>query len=795
MKRLLKEITLGRPLFCSAVFVLAAIIFAYNFPELSGLSAAVSAFVGICGAATALILTHSGKGADCAKCVTLVAATVCIVLTSWTVSQRKYAAEKAYCDSLQTKTEYSYYISGEQEYDETSGRWRIHLSPIKDGKPLSNYVLAYSYTPINAEVYDTVTAKLMFYDDDSVFPSESANGVLRHAFMGNYSVTGVTINNSRPLYYQAILLRRYISRVLLRVSGDAYPLCKAIVLGDKTSLSSEYYGALRGAGMLHVCAVSGLHVGFLCSLLFFFLSWIERDWVRYIAASVMMILLAAVTGFTPSVMRAVIMFFFAYGAKMTLMKNDRLNIIGAVFCILSAIMPMKVLTPSMLLSFSAVVGITLLAYPIYSGFLTFVFRHTGHMFSKVGDAAASVFAMSVASTLFTLPVSQYFFGSFSLMGIVSNILCLEVIKVMFSASVIAVCSSVLPLSESLGGLWKTILEYGNSFIEKVTSWFSGTSLSNVSVSWPILVAIAALMIVLLIFLSKKRKDNKTHQIRASDVFISVIITLVVLAGIVYIKNKKNISSDEVRIAFVDVGQGSGAAVISGDTAVIIDCGGSNRAGDSINSCLYENGVKKVETLVISHLHEDHANAVGDIFAAWDISEVIIPYTQGDEAVLLNVTTLVQKEGATLTFLNNDMTLSLSGVKINLLTQHFDPDASDQNENSIVAIASCGSLRAMFPADITAAAEKRLIDAYGSEKLDCDVLAVPHHGADNSSSEAFLSAVTPKLSVISVGYNTYGHPGDAAIGRLKAYGDVVTTQTLGTVVIRVDGKKFEVLTSD
>ena len=137
----------------------------------------------------------------------------------------------------------------------------------------------------------------------------------------------------------------------------------------------------------------------------------------------------------------------------------------------------------------------------------------------------------------------------------------------------------------------------------------------------------------------------------------------------------------------------------------------------------------------------------------------------------------------------DLYRNFGEAKIKLLTEHLDPESSDQNENSIVSVVSYSNFSVMFTGDITSKAEKRLVEAYGLS-LRTKILTVPHHGSKYSSSEEFLAMVSPKISVISVGKNSYGHPADAVLEKLLNYGSVLTTQTLGEIEFITDGVETE-----
>ena len=112
-----------------------------------------------------------------------------------------------------------------------------------------------------------------------------------------------------------------------------------------------------------------------------------------------------------------------------------------------------------------------------------------------------------------------------------------------------------------------------------------------------------------------------------------------------------------------------------------------------------------------------------------------------------------------------------------------------NESTVVVRLDYGALSALYTGDIGAPAETALVK---SKSIDVDVLKVPHHGSRFSSSKEFLKAVSPKIAVIEVGKNTYGHPTPAALGRLKDAGaEIFRTDKNGRVEISKKDESMEI----
>lgn len=200
-----------------------------------------------------------------------------------------------------------------------------------------------------------------------------------------------------------------------------------------------------------------------------------------------------------------------------------------------------------------------------------------------------------------------------------------------------------------------------------------------------------------------------------------------------------------KVVMIDVGQGDCFLVSFpyNKENILIDTGGllnKDVASEIVIPVLKYLGVKKIDTLYISHEDFDHCGGLNSLTSNFDIEEVV---TKFDEK----------------------MHQSIKFKQLNPQTYH------NENDNSLVIYTSLGGLNYLFTGDISEEVEKDLIILY--PWLDIDVLKVSHHGSGSSSCNAFLSKITPTISLISVGKNNkYGHPSKSVISRLKAYGSLI-----------------------
>ncbi|WP_143272073.1 ComEC/Rec2 family competence protein [Anaerovibrio sp. JC8] len=251
----------------------------------------------------------------------------------------------------------------------------------------------------------------------------------------------------------------------------------------------------------------------------------------------------------------------------------------------------------------------------------------------------------------------------------------------------------------------------------------------------------------------------------------------------------------------DVGQGDSALVVTPHGhAFMIDTGGTSQGTYDIGTkvdvpYLLHYGVRKLDFIMLTHAHEDHAGGVGGILQKIPVGTVLI----GHEGVAnyrrtFGESPAVRRES--MTVLQEGTEMTLDGVRIQILYAPAENKTGSNtgNEFSNLIRVSYGQHSFLFTGDLSKEHEAILVQR--GTPLASTVLKVGHHGSDTSSSEAFLRAVKPKWSVISVGYgNSFGHPREEIISRLHRCtgSEILRTDEQGAVVFATDGEKLRVNT--
>lgn len=247
------------------------------------------------------------------------------------------------------------------------------------------------------------------------------------------------------------------------------------------------------------------------------------------------------------------------------------------------------------------------------------------------------------------------------------------------------------------------------------------------------------------------------------------------------------------VKIMDVGQADAALIYSNGCSAVIDAGLTSSA-DDISADLKGADIKDIDALLITHLHMDHAGALAKIAMSFPIDNLIIPNRDSSAEAMPTVNEaekrVVAEKGKVFTA-TEGMNFNIGEFEVTLLA--YFPDATKENDRSIITMAKIGDKKFLFTGDAEKATEADVL----AEKLniDCDVLKVGHHGSNSSSTAAFLKAASPKYAAISVGKdNMYSHPSNKTIVALKNCGaEVYRTDKNGDISFYVENGNIRVET--
>ncbi|MFJ7983298.1 MBL fold metallo-hydrolase [Lysinibacillus xylanilyticus] len=273
--------------------------------------------------------------------------------------------------------------------------------------------------------------------------------------------------------------------------------------------------------------------------------------------------------------------------------------------------------------------------------------------------------------------------------------------------------------------------------------------------------------------------------------IVVLLCIFLLAGCTETLNEEKVSvtaGHEMRVHFIDVGQGDSIFIESPNGKTMLVDGGVKGAGQNVVSYLKELGVKKLDIVVATHPDADHIGGLIPVLNSIDIGQFYdsgkVHTSQTFEEMLTlidtkNIPYNVPKTGDSIAF-DDD---------INVKVLNANENATDNNDASIVLKIAYGNVSFLLTADAGVALEKEMMQ----DDVKATILKAGHHGSNTSSSAEFIQAVHPEVTILSYGEgNKYGHPHAEVVERLQAIGSkIYATAEAGTVIVSTDGVNYDV----
>lgn len=292
--------------------------------------------------------------------------------------------------------------------------------------------------------------------------------------------------------------------------------------------------------------------------------------------------------------------------------------------------------------------------------------------------------------------------------------------------------------------------------------------------------------------------------RPMPVWAAVLILLVAAAG--YFLNQGSPASSpgpntavqtqangDALIYYLDVGQGDSQLIRLPDGKNILIDAGTRSSAKSLVNYLKDLGVKKIDTLIATHPHEDHIGGMPEVIQNFEIGKIYVPKVADNQIPTTKIyesfLNAVADKGLKLTAAKGgDVILDSGGARL----EFFAPNGETYdglNSYSIVAKLTYGQKSFLFTGDAEKDSEDEMVKL--GDALKSDVLKCGHHGSSTSTSVTFLNAVAPDYAVISCGVdNDYGHPHKETMDRLERAGvTIYRTDQQDTILARCDGESI------
>ena len=545
--------------------------------------------------------------------------------------------------------------------------------------------------------------------------------------------------------------------------GNAGALIPGMVLGDTSKQSVEFKNSMRRSGLTHLVAVSGANFALVSAFVLWMMQFLfARMKFRLSATAISLIAFIALVRPSPSVLRAAAMAAVLLVAQGTKKGRDSLPALGFAMAAVVVVDPWQARDAGFALSVLATAGLLLFA-PVLIEKLSI------HLPGKLAQALAP----PIAATVFCSPIIVALSGYLAPMSVIANLLAAPFVAPITIVGFIAALFS--PFAPLISTVLIWFIRFPAGAIALIAHWAS---------SFPVLTLqsgkIGFLIIASFTLGSWLLKKWFKHII---------VFTLVILISITWLQRWPG---GDWQVANCDIGQGDSMVINLGNhRGIVIDVGPDPVAEDR---CLKALGIKEIPLLILSHFHADHVagltgaiknRAVGQVWVSVNSAPLI--ESAKAQAALKGVEMIKAVRGmsarvGTLTIRVLWPTLSATSF------EEMPGDGSQINNSSIATLITSDAFSLFAGGDLEPPVQEILVKDVGP----VDIYKVCHHGS-RYQDLAFMSALHPRISIISVGAgNTYGHPAVQTLQALARLGsEVLRTDIDGAVAVQVRNHQFTV----
>lgn len=519
-----------------------------------------------------------------------------------------------------------------------------------------------------------------------------------------------------------------------------------LTVGDASAIGDEQWKVFRRTGTTHLISISGLHITLAASFVFFSMRWFWACWpglllrlpaqrAAAVVAMLSAIAYALLAGFSVPTQRALVMLLVVMGALLGSRQVAPSHLLSLALLAVLFLDPSAVLSPGFWLSFGAV------------AWMLFV------MAARVGPVSrwrSWLLPQGVLSVALVAPC-LFWFGESSLVSPLANLVLIPLFGLLIPWLLLAFL-----LLKTAAGPWMVVAGADClALIWQGLQWLATVTGAYWTAATPGLPLLLLSMLGLLLLFAPRGMPARSLGV----LFCLPLMLPAVLAP----------PPGHFDLALLDVGQGLSAVVRTQHHSLLFDTGPAFKGGlDSGESVvlpyLRQQGIRKLDRVVLSHGDMDHRGGLASVRAGIEIDDEV-----GTELG---------------TACHAGQQWLWDGVEFEILHPELGDHWSD-NDGSCVLQVRAGRYRVLLTGDIQSAAERELVAQYG-ERLASDVLIVPHHGSRSSSTEAFVAAVSPGMALVPAGWaNRWGFPKREVVMRYESIqAQVESTGTHGALQLRM-----------
>ncbi|NLK51501.1 MAG: DNA internalization-related competence protein ComEC/Rec2 [Syntrophomonadaceae bacterium] len=614
------------------------------------------------------------------------------------------------------------------------------------------------------------------------------------------AVERLAVRQGNLLRHGVFSLKAKVEAKLQKVlPPEQLSIISALLFGDQAGLSLEEREKYQRTGLIHIFSVSGFHIGFVL-LLALFLGRLFRlsSGPNFFLALGMMLFFTAMAGFAVPAVRAVLMASLGLAGRLWQRESDLVNTLALAALVLLIGNPLFLFDVGFQLSVLATWGIVYL-YP--------------RLDSQFGDKlpfGRSVILVPLGAQLGILPLVVYHFNLLSLISLLANVLLAGLVGAVILLAFLAFPLVFLfPLGAGMvflaAGALASLLAFGVNLLNQIPG-------AAVYIARPSLFVVAVYYIGIIIWgengLTLLRKWGQKYWLQFSSrlslrntsgkVGVCLLLLWLLLAIGWWANNKP-----PLRITFLDVGQGDCILIQTpAGKRMLIDGGGKPEFSNStfdvgqqiVVPFLRREGINRLDLVVNTHPDADHVQGLNAVLEAIPVSLVMVAPVPEPPPALQQFYETVSRQKIPVIEAKRGMQIELDpAVCIKVLHPSIwcSGTRSDLNNNSVVLRITHGDNSVLLTGDLEEEGIRDLLQA--ELALQSHVYKIPHHGSRYSLETQFLTQVNPKLAIICVGPNSFGHPSPEVLEYFyeKAI-PLYRTDQHGAIVVESDARQIKIL---
>lgn len=583
-------------------------------------------------------------------------------------------------------------------------------------KTNKTYVLIYDYDFYNLEIGDVIKVEGKALGADK---ARIENGFDNQLYSKHQKITNTILSRNIKIVEKTYSLGRikiYFQNYLENnFQKESLIFLKAIIIGDSSGFDNEFSQAIINNGILHLFAISGLHISLFIGIIYQLLKYIniEEKYIEMIAC-IFLFLYLVITGFSPSVVRASLIYYFSLINKKGNLGFSSLDIIAIVFIMLIIINPYYMYNLGFVLSFTAAVTIILISTLLKD------YRPT-----------YQILIISIATMVVTFPIVINLNNEMNLLSPISNLIFIQIVELI-----------ILPISFFIivFPIFKGVYYYLILAFEKLTMFFG--EYFTILIPFPNFSFVELMLYYIILYLAIRFY----HLRRIQYTLITILMVfLIVLSNISYFQLDGEIN-------FLDLYNGEAIVIRDyySECVAVIDTGDGKNL--EVTKYLKSKGIKKIDYLILTHNHLDHNGEALNIINKLRVNKLVV--SEYDNSISMNDRVLKVKAGDRLT---------CGKITFNIL--HPNQRYQNENDNSIVIHSRIGHLNFLFLGDVSKSIEEKIAQM----NLVVDVIKVAHHGSKTSTSSFLIDQLKPQYAIIQTGrVEKFSFPDQETIDTLNNY---------------------------